>query len=139
MLASFSTADPPGGRPPSRAQVAEALGMTPEDLARYAAARRGQALDAEDLPHVPIVEGPARGYHYRLDAPGLSHLPPGAMRIGAGRPDGGGTGHAAGPGRLEGRLAVRHPDEVLGERVDATRKPAPRFKPRRCRKKDRPA
>jgi len=139
----------PLGRPVSRAEQARALGLSLRQLYYLLAAeRRGEAEwarpapppDPADLPHVPITDGPAEGYHYRLDAPALSRLPSGPLRIGeGGRPDGG-SRRAAGPGRLEGRIGIHHPEEVLGERVDPTRKPAPKFKPKRPpRKKDRPS
>jgi len=139
MDAIISTADPRGGRPSSRALVAAALGLGVEELDAYSAARRGAALtssrDPADLPHVPITDGPAAGYHYRLDAPALSRLPAGLIRIGeGGRPDGG-SRRAAGPGRLEGRIGIHHPDEVRGERVDPTRKPPPKFRPKRPKKR----
>jgi hypothetical protein len=143
MVGSLSPpAAPPRGRPPSRAEVAAALGLSVIELDRFAAARRraaGPKFELADLPFVPIVDGPSRGWHYRLDAPELSRLPLGLMWIGeGGRRDGGGS-HRDRSGRLEGRLGIHHFDEVIGERPTA-RKPPPKFRPKRPRrKKDRVA
>lgn len=133
-------AAPPGGRPASRAEQAAALGVSVRHLYRLLAKERdGQAAWCpEDLPHVPIGDGPGRSrYWYRLDDDEASELPLGLMRIGEDGlldPGTGPSGRAARPGRLEGRLGIRHYNERFGERPAEAKKCPHKFKPKRPKK-----
>lgn len=124
----------------SRAEQAAELGISESQLRRrHAKQRQEQEQRRKDLTIVPIVdEGSRPGYHYRLDYPEYSHLPPDAFRIGLG-----GTPYDEKVGRSQSRAprseipgtqVVRADGDKSRKETEPKKEPA-KFRPKRPRKK----